>query len=1327
MKIKKTIFSFLIVFLSLINLVFSEECHNSAILYEVIFSLNDPNFSKNYDGNSGIIQKISLNSNNKYDLWQTPNLNSINNYPWGGASEIYKEYSNNENDFKLDSTFTSNKHNMLVLNSLGENDLDLYYNITLQNSGSCEYTNKAWIYNYNTKSITHYGYNDEDSFFLSTILNPSTTWQFENVMQDGLKSKVFHVDFNNLENYGRLRLSIGPENIYSNTEFQKVDAFFWLNGDSGYCGDSILHTIEECDDGNNIDGDGCSSICEVEKCVDNIRVDSVVFSLNDSTFSKNYDGNSGIIQRFDYNEETDEFSLWQSPNVKYITSWPWNPDNHDINLIGGYNNNDLMNPINLDANFQANKNKILIINKDGENSFNLFYNITLKNIGTCDYTNKARINRHYSYRILNYGSSQWNYVYPPYNNPRPYDWNPPNVEPNQTVSNVFNVVNSGMVNYGRVELRVGPHDQYKYSGEKHYQYFNTHFFINLSEPFCGNGIKEYGESCDLNDGVPSGQTCSNSCTLEDAIVPIIKWLNYENSSLFNRGNNIKIGENFILNYSAYNPSTKNITIQFDSMIYMRPFSSTSPWIQNRFYTSTLMRNDYDSKRIEITLKPGEELNFSRNVSIPIFLKSDYEVIYRLYFYERFRYKEEGWTSFTYPKLSNGNTNYGWWMTDEMKPYTTNSINGNFKYSIDLGSDYGLFNRGGALGFFNYTHSISELVPNNPSLKLTVSDEGIPEVEIYYHKGYPISSGIDTIPQNTYYLEGKLIDTDENKEIYIKNFTINRTFTRSDNNKIGPSISRRSEIEINEKINFPLYDFDLLNNKYVNFEVRPKLVGRDAIINNYRMKNTVVSEDTKLDLNRPIALSTDSPLILRPSGSLGYNKLYQRILIFNYLDYALFRTNLTVNFLDSGNNDVSSYYNFKIQNLSNLVIPAGSSYPIGVEIEYVGPGGIPNIENHFLNFCFNYFNPEENKFLDESLCKKSEIEVIFQENSKDFIDLIPRDLDFSLLNLNNETIANVYITNQGTKDANNFFVDLYVSPVNQDNFTHIGKKKILSLDSRSSTKVSFNFTPNVLGNYIIKAVIDEENLIFEDNEYVEGAESNNYLTTIAVVRDLDVFLESVVIDYENAENGLIPIKVFASNKGYGGIDSYEMKLNLYDNLNNFDYSLSHFFTQIPQEGIEKIYYLNVSDFEPSNYKLTIDLIAPFDPDLSDNSYTGFLSFCPLPWYDDEPDFCSNYCDSSCLNPFTGRYIATCNGVNSCNFGSEDLALACNGLLPGAVIQDPQDSNYELTCPYGNFRTQTRYTQDNIEIEGVNCDSIDIQTKPVLLNHLSTNMKLVFCIE
>ena len=34
------------------------------------------------------------------------------------------------------------------------------------------------------------------------------------------------------------------------------------------CGDGVIECAEECDDGNTVDGDGCSSACALETCED---------------------------------------------------------------------------------------------------------------------------------------------------------------------------------------------------------------------------------------------------------------------------------------------------------------------------------------------------------------------------------------------------------------------------------------------------------------------------------------------------------------------------------------------------------------------------------------------------------------------------------------------------------------------------------------------------------------------------------------------------------------------------------------------------------------------------------------------------------------------------------------------------------------------------------------------------------------------------------------------------------------------------------------------------------------------------------------------------
>ena len=99
----------LIIFTFNFGLVFSLECSPDQKLILAEFSLNDDSFSKDFDGNSGIIQRIKLNeSDGKYSLWQTSNLNYLTDK--GG---IYSK--SGDISFSIDSYFYSNRNNMLVI------------------------------------------------------------------------------------------------------------------------------------------------------------------------------------------------------------------------------------------------------------------------------------------------------------------------------------------------------------------------------------------------------------------------------------------------------------------------------------------------------------------------------------------------------------------------------------------------------------------------------------------------------------------------------------------------------------------------------------------------------------------------------------------------------------------------------------------------------------------------------------------------------------------------------------------------------------------------------------------------------------------------------------------------------------------------------------------------------------------------------------------------------------------------------------------------------------------------------------------------------------
>ena len=51
------------------------------------------------------------------------------------------------------------------------------------------------------------------------------------------------------------------------------------NGGDPRCGDNVVDANEECDDGNSMDGDGCSSLCLVEDAAsESLRV--ILTALN---------------------------------------------------------------------------------------------------------------------------------------------------------------------------------------------------------------------------------------------------------------------------------------------------------------------------------------------------------------------------------------------------------------------------------------------------------------------------------------------------------------------------------------------------------------------------------------------------------------------------------------------------------------------------------------------------------------------------------------------------------------------------------------------------------------------------------------------------------------------------------------------------------------------------------------------------------------------------------------------------------------------------------------------------------------------------------------
>jgi cysteine-rich repeat protein len=71
-----------------------------------------------------------------------------------------------------------------------------------------------------------------------------------------------------------------------------------LRGQVGVCGNGILEGSEECDDGNNDDGDGCTSDCLPEDCGDGVVV--AVEECDDGGDSADCDGDCTIVECGDY-------------------------------------------------------------------------------------------------------------------------------------------------------------------------------------------------------------------------------------------------------------------------------------------------------------------------------------------------------------------------------------------------------------------------------------------------------------------------------------------------------------------------------------------------------------------------------------------------------------------------------------------------------------------------------------------------------------------------------------------------------------------------------------------------------------------------------------------------------------------------------------------------------------------------------------------------------------------------------------------------------------------------------------------------------------------
>lgn len=101
------------------------------------------------------------------------------------------------------------------------------------------------------------------------------------------------------------------------------------NGRCGYisgnlCGNGIIEGTEECDDGNNINGDRCSADCNVEYCGDNIQQEGLGEECDDGNFLDG-DGCSSTCKR-----------EYCGDGIKNIPTEQCDPPESSSNYCGGY-------------------------------------------------------------------------------------------------------------------------------------------------------------------------------------------------------------------------------------------------------------------------------------------------------------------------------------------------------------------------------------------------------------------------------------------------------------------------------------------------------------------------------------------------------------------------------------------------------------------------------------------------------------------------------------------------------------------------------------------------------------------------------------------------------------------------------------------------------------------------------------------------------------------------------------------------------------------------------------------------------------------------------
>lgn len=168
---------------------------------------------------------------------------------------------------------------------------------------------------------------------------------------------------------------------------------------------------------------------------------------------------------------------------------------------------------------------------------------------------------------------------------------------------------------------------------------------------------------------------------------------------------------------------------------------------------------------------------------------------------------------------------------------------------------------------------------------------------------------------------------------------------------------------------------------------------------------------------------------------------------------------------------------------------------------------------------------------------------------------------------------------------------------------------------------------------------------------------------------------------------------------------EIDLNGQIGTNNFDFSMS--LTCPGIRGCEKL--VNISATDVSGLS---------------SSHSELFTMV------DEASSCTSECVAV---PEPGRHIASCRGINGCEYfeidgdGGEQVAHLCDYRIRNSWVSLDSISgfsNQEIQCPRGPIRT-SRMSSEKIRIDSVGCSNIRVDRRPIILDGESVIMSIIIC--